>query len=52
VVNSIGYISGKYRIAVLTRGNPTEQDGIKKIEDLSAKTWTDLNATEAQGYLH
>ncbi|USN96782.1 MAG: serine hydrolase [Candidatus Nomurabacteria bacterium] len=40
-INSIGYTKGKYAIAVLTRGNPTMQDGIKTTEDLSTITWND-----------
>jgi len=44
-VNSIGWVSGAgrdYLIAVLTFGEPTEQDGIQTIEGLSSLIWNDL----------
>jgi hypothetical protein len=44
-VNSVGWISGAgrdYLIAVLTTGNPTEQDGISTINALSDRVWSAL----------
>jgi Beta-lactamase enzyme family len=44
-VNSVGWISGNgrsYLIAVLTTGNPTEQDGIDIIGQLSAIVWRNM----------
>ncbi len=44
-VNSIGWVSGAgrdYVIAVLTNGDPTEEDGIQTIQGLSSLIWNDL----------
>jgi hypothetical protein len=41
-VNSIGWVCGAgrdYLLAVLTTGNPTEQDGIDTIGRLAASIW-------------
>lgn len=44
-INSIGYIPHEYSIAVLTRGNPTKEQGIKTTEKLSAIAWQNLHDT-------
>jgi hypothetical protein len=47
-VNSIGWVSGAgrdYVIAVLTNGDPTEEDGIQTIQGLSSLIWDDLAPT-------
>jgi hypothetical protein len=46
-VNSVGWISGDgrdYLIAVLTTGNPTEQDGIGLVSQLAAMVWRNMDA--------
>ena len=45
-VNSVGWVSGQgrdYLMAVLTTGNPNEQDGIDTIDELAALVWQDMN---------
>jgi hypothetical protein len=44
-VNSIGWINGdgrNYILAILTTGNPTEDDGIDTINQMSGEIWNEL----------